>query len=338
LAVAKAAIDPTQRGAVRISEELWQHDETTHLVRAATAPADSVTSGWASQLGPNLVGSFVASLQPMSATARLIAAGMQASLDGIASVALPRRQGGGKAVGTIPWIAEGAPTPLRQIALETVQLGPMRRLAAIVAVTREEVEHTDAEATLGTYVKEDVSASLDSTAFSTNTGAAQPSGLLAGVTPNTASAATAKTDAMLEDLENLAGKIGDAGGSGNVVYIMNPKQFVSAKLRLRQLGEQITIWPCPSLTAKTVVAIEPLAFASTLGSVPRIELSGQAVLHMETSPAQISIAGTPNTVSAPLRSTFQTDTLAIKMTVAINWCMRQSGMVAVVNNVTWGAP
>src|SRR5262249_31246337 len=144
------------------------------------------------------------------------------------------------------------------------------------------------------------------------------------------SSATAKTDAMIEDLENLSGKIADAGGSGNVVYIMNPKQFESAKLRLRQLGvgEQITIWPCPSLTAKTVVAVEPLAFASTLGAVPRIEISNQAVLHMETSPAQISIAGTPAVVSAPLRSTFQTDTLAVKMTIGINWCLRQSGMVA----------
>jgi hypothetical protein len=338
LAVARAGIDQYQRGAVRLAEEMWNDPQTHLTVKAATAPADSVTSGWASQFGGSLVGSFAASLQQQSALFRLIAAGMQVDLTGIKSVLIPRRQGGPKPVGSIPWVAEGAPAPLRQIVLETVELGPLRRVEAIIPLTRELVERSDAENALGTAVREDLVASVDSTAFSTNTGAAQPSGLLAGVTPNTASSATAKTDAMLEDLENLAGKIADAGGSGNVVYIMNPKQFVSAKLRLRQLGEQITIWPCASLTAKTVAAIEPLAFASTLGSVPRVELSNQAVLHMETSPAQVSTVGSPNVVAAGLRSLFQTDTVALKVIIEINWVMRQSGMVAVVNNVIWGAP
>ena len=55
----------------------------------------------------------------------------------------------------------------------------------------------------------------------------------------------------------------------------------------------------------------------------------------DTAPAQISAAGTPNAIAAPVRSMFQTDSIALRMIMDLNWTMRRAGMVAFVAGVTW---
>lgn len=55
----------------------------------------------------------------------------------------------------------------------------------------------------------------------------------------------------------------------------------------------------------------------------------------DSAPAQIAVAGTPNVVAAPVRSMFQTDSLALRMILDMNWTMRRAGMVAFVTSVGW---
>jgi hypothetical protein len=40
-------------------------------------------------------------------------------------------------------------------------------------------------------------------------------------------------------------------------------------------------------------------------------------------------------VAAPQRSLFQTDSLALRMVLPLNWLQRRAGTVAWVQNVTW---
>jgi hypothetical protein len=40
-------------------------------------------------------------------------------------------------------------------------------------------------------------------------------------------------------------------------------------------------------------------------------------------------------VAAPQRSLFQTDSLALRMVLPLNWVMRRTGVVAWTQNVTW---
>ena len=75
---------------------------------------------------------------------------------------------------------------------------------------------------------------------------------------------------------------------------------------------------------------------SVSGDTPRFDVSDQATLHQEdTTPLPISTVGTPNTVAAPVRNLFQTDCLAIRMLMDINFGLRRTGVVAWTQTMTW---
>lgn len=84
-----------------------------------------------------------------------------------------------------------------------------------------------------------------------------------------------------------------------------------------------------------IIAIEGPSFVSGFSGVPEFFTSTQAVLHMDSTPLPLSTPGLPNTVSAPQRSVFQTDTIAIKMVVRVGWGMRAAGHVQFLTSVTW---
>ena len=86
----------------------------------------------------------------------------------------------------------------------------------------------------------------------------------------------------------------------------------------------------------TVIAMDAADFVSVSGDGPRFEISDQATLHMEdTAPADITTAGTPAVASFPVKSMFQTDSLALRLILPVNWTIRRPGTVAWVAGVTW---
>jgi len=334
VAVAKAAASASDRNPEAMAKTLWPRDSVTPaLLRSVSTPASTSGSGWADTLAPDMIADFVASLAPMSAAARLIDAGLRIPLAGRNSVNIPRRVNG-KPVTDVSWIAQGWPIPVKPYALDAAQLGPAKKLGLIVGLTRELVEAAGADQIIAQLMKEDIAASLDATMFSATTGADQPSGLLAGLSAITASSATSKADALLEDMENLAGAVADGGGS-SVVYIMNPKQAKSARLHL---WTDAVIWPCLSISAGTVIALDPTAFASGFGSEPRISASMEATPVFDTAAGQFSTVGTQPTIAAPILSTFQQDLVVLRVVLSCAWTLRQSGVVAFVQSVTWGGP
>jgi len=85
----------------------------------------------------------------------------------------------------------------------------------------------------------------------------------------------------------------------------------------------------------TVVAIDAADYVSVADG-PRFEISDQATLHLEdTTPADITTAGTPAVASFPVKSMFQTDSLALRLILPVNWALRRPGVVAWVAGVTW---
>jgi hypothetical protein len=88
--------------------------------------------------------------------------------------------------------------------------------------------------------------------------------------------------------------------------------------------------------AATVVLVDAADFMSVSGDDPRFEVSDQATLHFDdTTPLQIGTVGAPATVAAPARSMFQTDSLALRMILPLNWAMRRTGVIAWIAAVTW---
>jgi hypothetical protein len=65
-------------------------------------------------------------------------------------------------------------------------------------------------------------------------------------------------------------------------------------------------------------------------------VSDQATVHEEdTTPLPIvGPGGTPVTAN-PVRSLWQTDSLGLRLILNMNWALRRTGMVAVINGVTW---
>ena len=336
-AIVAARHDTTKQhaSAALAAEKMYAADPVTPrlLLRGEALPATLANSEWAGAIAANVVGDFVESLAPASAGARLIGAGMRLSLDNLATISLPRRNG--LPDGNDLWVAESAPIPAKRFVLTANTLGPTRKMASICVMSREVVSRSSGPAVIRQLLAEDMQASLDTSLFSTAAATdARPAGLLNGVTPLTAATGGGST-AMLSDLENLAGAIADNGGSG-VIFIASPRQATATTLRINSNAD-IQVWPCRALVAGAVVAIAPEAFCSAFGPIPDITASRQTLVSINSTPTQVSTAGTPNTVGAPLMSSWQTSSVVLKIVLDCAWALRASNQVACVNNVTWGA-
>jgi hypothetical protein len=81
-----------------------------------------------------------------------------------------------------------------------------------------------------------------------------------------------------------------------------------------------------------VIAVAPQALAVVTDGAPQIDSSRQAELHRETSPQPIASGGTMVT---PVGSTFQVDSVALRLKYPISWALRASGAVAWMASVNW---
>jgi hypothetical protein len=102
---------------------------------------------------------------------------------------------------------------------------------------------------------------------------------------------------------------------------------------------QLSGWPIidsGTVPMGTVVAIDAADFVAVGGDAPRFEISDQATLHMEdTAPADIVSGAAPGTPANPVKSMWQTDSLALRLIMPVNWTIRRVGVVAWTQAVTW---
>jgi hypothetical protein len=158
----------------RVAKSLWPSDDVTPLlVRAASLPATTSTTGWASDLSPPRAGDFVGSLVPLSAAARLIDASTKVSLTGANALIIPHRQSA-KPSTDVQWVSQAGPIGVRPLAFDSVGFGPPHKLGTACVLTRELVNASDGERIVGLALREDVAASLDASMFSSAAPALQP--------------------------------------------------------------------------------------------------------------------------------------------------------------------
>lgn len=318
-------------GAAGVAASLYpDHKAAALILRGAVSPADSSS---AAALAITAVADFVSSLAPQSAAARLIDAGLKVSLDGLDKLAIPKRAG--QPNGGVSWVRPGNAIPARMYSLDDIELGPVKKMAVISVVSHEIASRPNGDEVVATLLREDTALSLDAAMFGNAAATADaPAGLLNGVSALTASAATSLSERMLADLEAISGAIIAAGGV-DVTFIASPRQWNATRLRLG--STRATVWPSAALADGVVIGIETAAFVSSLGAVPKITASEEATIVMDDTAAPLSTAGTPNAVSAPARSMFQTNCIALKAILDIAFAMRASGRVAYVSGATWGA-
>jgi hypothetical protein len=315
----------------------WPRDPLARAItRAASAPPMG-TGSTANALQPSSVAAFVAGLILQSSAAQLMARGIRLDLTGNQSVEIPHLG----ATAPLPiFVSEGGPIPVAQAALAAGTLGPVRKLALITAFTNEIAEHSipDVETVVTTVLQEAATKSLDQAVFSTSASdAVRMGGILAGVTPIAATAGGG-LQAAEGDIKNLINAITQNGGGRRIMLFTQPGRAASLAMLAPGFSglDNIEVVPAVTLAADSIVAVDPVAFASGFGPDPLIETATSSLLHFEdTSPQQIGTVGTPNVVAAPTRSMFQTDSFGLRLILRCAWVMRAPGLVQVINTVSW---
>jgi hypothetical protein len=304
---------------------MYPEDKVTPLMlRAASRPATLTDPNWAGPLAAYSVSQAVEEMVAMTAIGKLIAAGaLRIDLGRLASIVVPGRATNAAAAGQ--WITEGAPKPVRQYSLSSAKLTP-HKLAVITTLSREITEVSNIEDMLRMLLTEAAGIALDAAVFST-----APRGIFQGLTPLTPAAAGSAFDNVGEDLGTLVEDIASRGGGAHTIFIAAPHQATAIRFYSPGGTLEQSAAASAALPDKTVAAVEPGSFAVTLGA-PEFSVSRVGTLHMEdTTPTDIVVGGVPAT---PVKSMFQTDSIALKMELWADWCMR-APHVSYMSAVTW---
>ena len=340
-----------------VRQKIYGDDDATRIIcdltlKAASAPAMTTVAGWAAELVQQIVADLMPTLLPSSVYPALSGYGLKLSFGRNGRIIIPTRSLTPTVAGS--FVGEGAAIPVRQAGFTSQTLTP-KKMAVITTWTREMDEHSvpAIEGLLREAIQQDTAISIDSVLLDNNPATlVRPAGLrngVAGLTPT----AGGGFNALVGDLKQLTGAILTAtnGNIRNMVFIMNPQQALSiayiqppvpgglfpfaADINAGRLNGRPVI-QSGTVPLGTVLCLDAADFVSVSGDTPRFEISDQATLHMEdTAPEQIGTAGTPPVVAAPAMSMFQTDSLALRLILPMNWVVRRTGVVAWVAGVTW---
>jgi len=353
-------------GTVGLFAKLWNksHEEVRHriygddeavkgscelVLRAASAPAMTTVTGWAAELVQQTYADLMPLLMPKAVLTRLAGKGLALSFGTAGRIIIPTRSRTPTIAGS--FVGEGAAIPVRQGAFTTQTLTP-KKMAVISTWTHEMSDHStpSIEGLIREAIQQDTSVAIDTVLIDANPATTiRPAGLLNGVAATTATAGGGLA-AFIGDIVALLSAL-TASTYGNVrapAFLVNPTDMLRASLlqatntgifpfRDEIRGGTINTVPLidsATIPAKTMILVDAADFVVVGGEAPRMELSDQATLHFEdTNPQDLVIS--PSTVAAPQKSLFQTDSIALRMVLPLNWVQRRAGTVAWVQNVTW---
>jgi hypothetical protein len=231
------------------------------------------------------------------------------------------------------WILQGDPYPVIDLVSSRVTVG-LKKIGCITTFSREMADYSTpaAEQITRVAISESLALALDARMFSTTAAdSTSPPGLFAGISALTASTASIASEAMAEDLSQVIAAVAAVSGNNPIVVIASPRQAAAIRVRTDVDFETFASSAMPD---KSIAAVATNSLFSVGDSSPRFDTSLASSLHMDSSPGQLGVVGTPNTISAPTRSVWQTDCLALKMQFSINWALRNSAGVAWINNTT----
>jgi len=300
--------------------------------RAATLPATTTQSGWASQLAGGIkVADVLSDLAPRSAAAILFERGALIDMSGVTIVNIPV-----PSVTLVPsFIQEGSPIPVGQDTLAATVLGPPRKLVLIQAFTSElsRLSAQPVEEIISRTMRQAASRQLDAAVFSaTAADATRPAGILAGLVALTASSGGG-INAMVGDVRLLANELAADGFGDEILYFTDMGHAETLRVHATPaLADRVI--GSPAIAIGTIIAVAPGGVATGFGTEPEISTVRETTLHFDTAPAQIGVVGAPNVVAAPTRSLFQTDAIALRMILRLAW-VAAPGSVAYITSATW---
>jgi len=344
----------TNKSPEETRQRIYGEDDGTKamveiVTRAASAPALTTVAGWAQELAQTTYADLMPLLMPKSIMTRLAPRGLTLSFGSSGRIVIPTRSATPTIAGS--FVGEGLAIPVRQGAFTSQTLTP-KKMAVISTWTREMGDHSipAIEGLIREAIQQDTSVAIDSVLIDANAATTiRPAGLLNGVSVTTATTGGGIA-ALIGDITKLVNAISTntKGNIRNLVWLANQTDMYRASLLTaantgifpfrdeiaRGTLNGIPIIDSATVTAQTLILVDAADFVVVGGEAPRMEISDQATLHMEdTSPADL--VASPSTVAAPQRSLFQTDSLALRMVMPLNWTQRRTGTVAWTQTVTW---
>jgi hypothetical protein len=322
------------RDAGRLVRSAWPDDRMALklVTRAASALAMTTSTGWAAELATMRAEELLATFGPASCGARLLQQGTVLQFSGANKISIPGISTAGATFTS--FVQQGTGIPVRQFATSAgVSLGP-RKLATIFVLTYEMIAASHAEQLVRMVMTDSLGAALDTALFSNIAGdATRPPGLLVGVTPISA-ATGGGSAAMLTDISKLVAAVSPTCGM-DIVFITDPGTVVKIALAAAPgfdlLG--LPVLASNAVIAGTIICIGLPVLVSAFSDTPRIDASRdvESSVSMDTAPPT-DIAGGGGTV---IKSSYQTDTVAIRFISDVAWAVRTPSAVAVVNSITW---
>ncbi|MGY8661780.1 phage major capsid protein [Bradyrhizobium sp. UFLA05-109] len=319
------------------------------VTRAASAPAMTTVTGWAQELAQTTYADLMPLLMPKAILTRLAPKGLTLSFGTSGRIVIPTRSRTPSLAGS--FVGEGMPIPVRQGAFTSQTLTP-KKMAVISTWTREMGDHSvpAIEGLIRQAIQDDTTVAIDSVLIDANPATTiRPPGLLNGVAA-TGATAGGGIAALVGDITALINSISvqTLGNTRNLVWLANQTDMLRASmLTAANTGvfpfraeiasgmlNNIPIIDSATVAPKTLILVDAADFVVVGGEAPRMEMSDQATLHMEDT-APLDLVDGAGVAAAPQRSLFQTDSLALRMIMPLNWVQRRAGTVAWTQNVTW---
>lgn len=342
-----------------------ERDDVAEVIKAVTNPAQTTVAGWAAELVQTGIDDWVESLKVISVYGDLSGMGSRFTFGRNGQIKLPRRNQARRAPGDLAgaFVGEGQPIPVRRGSFGSVTLVP-HKMGVISTYTREMAAHSTPaiEALIREGIVDDTAVAVDAALLDNVAGdAIRPAGLLNGVTPITGTAGGG-TNAIDKDLQNIIAPFITANAADRLVFLINPAQifklqFVATTVGVYPYRDQINagnLGGFPYIASTSVpttqlILLRYADFSTGVGDTPEFDISDVATIHEEDGsyPATeaIPIPGTvlpiatgaagSGVIATPVRSLWQTASIGIRMLMDMDWAMRRSGMVAVVNGLTW---
>jgi HK97 family phage major capsid protein len=351
---------------VHVAKLLGDRNTHQHVIRDATQVASTTSAGWGAELTTSMSMGLIEDLVPTSAAAQLIKLSGLINFQGANSLTWAYRADNAKGSMGGVWTGEGATLPVTKTNLRSVTLS-RHKLGSIATASGELVRTSNPSilALIEDFIKEDTSIGLDTAMFDPNLGevaAIRPSSLTYNA-PNSASSGGSTLTDILVDIKWLRQQMSAVNATKPAILIHSDR-FMALQMVTGDGGDTfplrdelartgglfgVPILHSPFMNANHAVAVDAARLAvvsdgitvdtSTAATLAMADDDGVAPTMADTGAindngGSIHISDAAGVPPTPVRSMFQTDSVAIRLVWPLTFKMVKPG-VAYRTNLLW---
>lgn len=345
--IAKALAFMEQRPVGQIAAERWgkTHPQLVEVIKAGVAAGSTgtATGDWGSELvqaDARYMGDFIEYLYGRTVFHQL-------ALREVPENVTIKGQDG---AATAYWVGEGKAIPVTSMDFMDVTLTSLE-IDALAAITKKLLRESSpaAEMLVRDGLVQAARQKIDTTFLSTSdaVNGVSPAGLLNGLAAGSASGVDA--DALRADIAALYAGFISAKNATGLSWVMGPSLAKQISLMRNALGQRE--FPDLSQNGGTLEG-DPVVVGDNVGDGDfillkpsdiykigdrgiAVSISDQATIEMADDPT--GDAGTPTAQSKQMVSMFQSNSVAIKVTMPMNYAKRRSSAVAYIDDADYGS-